>query len=122
MLSHRTYQKVHAHITRDDANLGLLFDAYNAYAEANNRAKIYDLDVHLLANMFEGRSHTAFYNALAHANFNQTDKYFALDGFGRIVTFTSPVEMKSPINMVKFAEWLGEDDRYQQFDFFVDMP
>ena len=120
MTSYALYQQLKniVNAPKDDA---LLIDVYNQYAAAKGLSKIYDLNDTNVVGLFKDRNHYALYNAVTHVHFNKSDRYFFLNGFGNVVTFTSMDEFKCPINTEKLVEWVSEDDRYLSMALFSDL-
>lgn len=118
MCSHAIYRKLKQRISQDNIDVNALLHVYNSYAQADNKAQVKPLGVDNVTRLFAERNHTALYNAIAHTKFNPNDDYFYLDDFSRVVTFTKLDEFNCPINKEEFIDWLMEDSRYCQYDFF----
>lgn len=94
-----------------------LINIYTNYADENRYEDIHDLSQDTINDLFESP-----WDAITKSNhdgFNENDSYFVFNGYGLMSTFTSLDSDNSPIDIEELAQWIVDNDLFNEYDIEV---
>lgn len=94
-----------------------LINIYTDYADENRYEDIHDLSQDTINDLFESA-----WDAVTKSNhdgFNENDSYFVFNGYGLMSSFTSLDSENSPIDVEELAQWVVDNDLFNDYNIEV---
>ena len=98
-------------------NTEAMVSIYNQYADAMRYERINDNDGHTINDLYSSP-----YDALlaaSYGNYNPNHDYFTFDGYNNLSSFNFTDDDNSPIDISELAEWINNNELYNNFDITV---
>ena len=94
-----------------------MVNIYNQYADAMRYERINDNDEHTINELYSSP-----YDALlaaSYGNYNPNHDSFTFDGYNNLSSFNFTDDDNSPIDISELAEWINNNELYNNFDITV---
>lgn len=82
---------------------------WNEYCESNNYYDDY-IEYNDIDELLYGRKPSEVLNAVDRDNYNQSDRYCVVDGWGEYISFDYVDDDKSPFDLSSLAQWIYDNE------------
>lgn len=110
------YDEIKEEIMNQLENVALdeLIGIWNTYASENDDTQIWENTEGVLEMLSGSLIDTI--QRIKYGDFSFNDDYFAINGYGNYESFYRLADNNCPIDFEVLADWLTENDRFEEFD------